>query len=102
MKFKHNHIWFPMLHQVFFHARHTRGERDKFTYLRSVWIGFTAPILNLPGAVIKILIGSDNRLTMLLKLLFVVITFPLLGLFGWLYGLNVKPEFAMELRRDGF
>jgi hypothetical protein len=96
-------VWFPMLHQIFLEKKTAPSPPlVKFKYLRSLWIGLTAGVLNFPGAAIYILIASNNRILHLFMLtLMTAFGFPLLGVLGKLYSLDVSRENALILREAG-
>ena len=96
------HIWFPMYYQIFLKKDSIPVPPVSRKYLRSVWIGFTAPFLNLPGMVVSILIGSNQRILSLFQLIFLsFIGLPILGLMGRVYALDVSQESAQMLRGVG-
>lgn len=99
-----NLIWFPKITQVFTRKADIPAFRSSPVrdYLRSVWIGFTAPILNLPYTVFVILL-NPGRISLLFR--FAVLTlwgFPWAGLRGYLYGVDVTVDEAITLHELGF
>ena len=74
-------LWFPGVHQVFF-------EREKKpSYLHSVFIGFTTPIMNLPSVIVLSILSPLFR--GVLNILKMLILMPVLGLSGKLTTHNI-------------
>lgn len=78
--------WFPLTHQMIV--------RRNNNYLRSVWIGFTAPIFNLPANVFNLILMP--LFTAIKVLVISMVVFPLCGLFGALDAEEITIEEAMQ------
>lgn len=81
-----DNLWFPEMHQIVPGVCQSRA--------RSAFIGFTAPILNLPKLVWRLLLAPVISGTFII--LQVMITFPILGLLGVFGTENITEEYASQ------
>lgn len=96
-------IWMPgSCAQIFIHGGGMDGPKDGWSYLRSVWLGFTGIPLNYPSAIWQLIGKSDFFKAVLGLTSIMLFAFPYFGLRGKLYALDVSTEDALTLHKLGF